>query len=188
MIHTNYRSSTSRTALLFTLAAGLGGCAAGHTFVLERPEGMPSYATVYIHEGDSTASLEPRLREHFESTLRTRLMKDPSLMLADGPRDDALMIEYRIIAHDKGSAAARLVNGAIQVVGVPVSGLGDGTLGVDVTYRDRSGATLAHIVADGPIAGLLGSSSAGLDSAADSIAAFTKKTFGTGPETVVALH
>ena len=182
-----YHRPASASAVC-TLALTLGGCAAGHIFVLDRPEGMPAYSTVYLYEGGSTAALEPAQKEHFESMLRTRLRREPALGLSESPRDDALSIEYRIVALDKGSAAARVVNGAIQVVGVPVSGLGDGTLGVDVIYRDRSGAAIAHIVADGPIAGLLGSTNAGLDSAAESISAFTKKTFRAPDSAAVALH
>jgi hypothetical protein len=171
--------------LLLWSALLLGGCAAGHTFVLDRPAGMPRFQAVAIHEGHSTAELDPALRAHFESVLRKRLQP---AFARESESVPPLDLEYRVISHDKGSAAARVVNGAIQVVGVPVSGLGDGTLGVEVLYRDPSGATLAHIVADGPIAGVLGSSSSGLDSAAASIAAFTTKTFGSRDSDAVAIH
>lgn len=183
-----YRARGAALAGLLAAGAALNGCASGRTFVLNRAIGMPEYRTVYVHEGESPVALEPAQKQRFEGALRARLMREPALALSEAPRGDALTIEYRVIAHDKGSAAVRVVNGAIQAVGVPVSGLGDGTLGVDVIYRDSAGATLARIVADGPIAGVLGSTGAGLDSAAESIAAFTKKTFRAPALDEVALH
>lgn len=164
-----------RTAAVLALAALLTGCTSGHTFILSRPAARRSYPAVALREGASTATLDPEFKDYFLKQLRSELAEKPALAISD--ESPALTLEYRMVTYDKGVAAARVVNGVIQLAGVPVSGMGDGTVGIEVLYKDRSGAVVAQIVADGPIRGPLGSTKGGLDMAAENIAAFTKQQF-----------
>lgn len=165
------------SALLVVAAAG-GGCAAGRTFVLTRPTPQASFAGVRLSEGDSTAPVSDNLKRHFESSLRAALGRGGML---DAETGGSITLRYRIVGFDRGDPAGRVFNGAIQVVGVPVSGIGDGGVGVEAVYIDAHGREIGRIVADGPIAGLFGSPRGGLDQAARSIADYTKAHFTPGP-------
>lgn len=167
--------ATLKLASTIAAAAFLLGCASGHTFVLQAHRPGPAPMSFALKEGASTVEVQPELRDYFRTALATRLERGSMLKPAESAPD--LIVEYRFVAFDAGKAGARVVNTAIQVVGVPVSGIGDGNLGVDVVYRNRDGRALSQIVADGPIAGLFGSSRSGLDTAAASIAAYTQETF-----------
>lgn len=127
------------------------------------------------------ATLDPELRDRFEQELRRLLRKHPEIHLTDDAGESALVMEYRLITRDEGNAAARIGNGVIQVVGLPVSGLGDGTMGVEVRFLDASGHRIAHIVAHGPVAGVFGSPGRGMELAAASVAEFVRETFAADP-------
>jgi hypothetical protein len=161
--------------LLIGMVAVMHGCVSGHTFVLERPA-MP--LSIDRVRPAAEVALDPTLRDRFEQELRRRLRKHPEIHITNDAGESALVMEYRLITRDEGNAAARVGNGVIQVIGVPVSGLGDGTMGVEARFLDASGNRIAHVVAHGPVAGIFGSPERGMELAAASVAEFVRETFG----------
>lgn len=171
------RSERACAATLVMVTAAAGGCASGRTYVLTRPSPQRPFTEVHLAEGESTVLVSDELKRHFESSLRAALRSGGT---RDAGSGGPLVVRYRIVGFDRGDPAGRVFNGAIQVVGVPVSGIGDGGVGVEAVYLDAHGREIGRIVADGPIAGLFGSPRGGLSQAARSIAEYTREHFTPG--------
>jgi hypothetical protein len=163
-----------RRLLALVLLALLPGCVSSKTFVLKPiPEGT-TLGRIALKPAESTARVDPRAQSDFQSRLADQLKQVVGAVVAD-PAD--LIVQYRFVLFDQGSSAARVVSGLSNVAGSPIYGLGDGDVGVEVLYLKPDGTPIGHIVTDGPISGALGSTSAAFDSAAASVAKYTKANF-----------
>ncbi len=170
----------SRRVAVLTGALGLAGmlgfasgCTSSRTFVLERVAEPGHHLAVSVDQLDATVPVGPGLAQRLEARLSTAL--SPHAMMNAEAAD--LMIAYRFVLFDDGSAAARVGAGIASLAGSPFYGLGDGAVGIEVVYSDRSGAPIGRIVVDGPIVGPFGSAESGLDGAAAAIACYTKANF-----------
>lgn len=182
-----FRTVPSRLVLAPMLL--LASCQAGRTYVIESMPPRFAVDAVAIREGASTADVDADLKAHFERTLRERLANDdhpvpPALRVDDGA---PLTVEYRFILNDPGSAATRVGAAIVSVAGVPMGALGEGTVAIDVVYRDADGHEISRIIADGPIDGPVGTSKSGLATAARSIAKFTRELVSRGSPTMASL-
>lgn len=165
-----------KPARLCGLAAALGmlgGCVSSRTFVLERADESAIYMGVRFEQLPATVGVRPELARRFEERVSGKLGGG---CIANSPAAD-LVITYRFVLFDNGNSAARLGAGIASLAGSPFYGVGDGSLGVEVTYSDQHGDALGRIVVDGPIAGLFGSAEDGVDAAAASVAAYTTAHF-----------
>jgi hypothetical protein len=163
-----------RLLVSLVLLALLSGCTSSKTFVLKPiPEGT-SLGRIAVKPAESTTRIDPSAQSDFQSRLANQLKQVVGADVAD-PAD--LIVQYRFVLFDQGSSAVRVVSGLSNVAGSPIYGLGDGDVGVEVLYLKPDGTPIGHIVTDGPISGALGSTSAALDSAAASVAKYTKANF-----------
>jgi hypothetical protein len=153
---------------------GTGGCASSRTFVLEPAATPRTHMATSLRCLPSTVEVSPALTTRFEEMLARKL--GPETRVVAGGAGD-LIIEYRFVLFDAGSPAARVGAGVASLAGSPFYGLGDGALGLDVTFTDVAGRVVGHIVVDGPISGAFGSAESGVATAAASIARFTKANF-----------
>lgn len=156
--------------LIGLLLGGLGagtGCTSSRTFVLESAVVQRDHTSVTLRPLPSAVQASPDAGRRLEEQLARRLGPHAEIV-ADGD----LVIAYRFSLFDQGSTGLRLGSGVASLIGSPFYGVGDGAIGVDVTFQDAGGRTLGRIVVDGPIAGAFGSTENGLSSAADSIAKF----------------
>ncbi len=151
-----------------------GACTASRTFVLDAPVIMPGRAGVALRHAPGTVAIADSAQAHFESELAAALAAYDQPV---APGDASITLRYRFVYFDRGNPAIRIGAGAASLLGSPFYGLGDGSVGVEATYIDLSGATIARIVADGPIAGAFASRDSGLEAAAESIAKFTASLF-----------
>ena len=156
------------------IAAALSGCSSGKTFVLDRP--MPDGAPMAIafSPNMSTVEIDEKTAASFESKLAAKLQK--SVTVTNAQSAD-LVLKYRIVNYDAGSGAARVGSGVASLVGSPFYGVGDGSVGVEVMYADRSGKSVGRIVVEGQISGAFGSTDAAVDSAASMVAMYTDEHF-----------
>lgn len=176
-------NSVVRRCGLAALAASsfLAACTTSRTFVLEPAMGARVHIATSIERLPSTVEIDPALATTFESQLTRKLAPETSVVAGDS---GDLSIRYRFVLYDTGSTAARVGAGVASLAGSPFYGLGDGALGVDVTFTSADGRVRGHIVVDGPISGAFGSTESGLASAAASIAKYTKANFA--PDTSMA--
>jgi hypothetical protein len=158
--------------LLFLLL--LPGCVSSKTFVLQPIPTGTHLGRIALKPADSTAHIDPRSQSDFQARLAAQLKNVVGADVADPPD---LIVQYRFVLFDKGSGPARVVSGLTNIAGSPIYGLGDGDVGIEVLYLKPDGTLIGHIVTDGPISGALGSTSAALDSAAASVAKYTKANF-----------
>lgn len=154
--------------------AALSGCTASRTFVLDSATDQRSHTVASLTRLPSTVDVSPSLATRFEEELSRGLA--PEARVAATPSED-LVIGYRFVLFDSGSAAARVGSGVASLVGSPFYGVGDGALGVEVTFSDAAGNTVGHILVEGPISGPFGSPESGVAAAAGSVAKYTKATF-----------
>lgn len=167
---------TSRALVGFIAGAALFqgvGCQAGRTYVLDAPREQRTAAVSLREISDDSSALPGDEREY----LRQRLESQLSPMRVDP--DASVVLDYRVVLYDPGSAPARVGAAIVSVTGVPMGAIGMGVLGVEAVYKDRDGAVLARILADGPMDGPFASTRTGIDTAAESIAKFTRANFGT---------
>lgn len=169
-------SRSVRTLLAIPLFACMAACQTGRTYVLESMPPAERVRTVTLRESDSTADLDPDLRQRFALKLADRIATDEQLNPPplDVAADGQLTIEYRFILNDPGSKTTRVTAAVVSATGVPVGALGEGAVAVEATFIDEDGQRIAHIIADGPIDGPVANTGTGLDTAARSIATFAR--------------
>lgn len=173
-------SASGRMAIFITVIATpsfLGGCQMGRTYVLGMAPASPTYTHVLVREADSMMKLTDEQKTHFEKQLATQLARAPHPLPVGAGEGQPLIIEYRLILHDAGSTATRVGAAVVNLTGIPTGSLGNGTLGVEVTFKDDSGTTLATILTDGPIDGPLGSTENGLSTVAKSVGTYARVHF-----------
>jgi len=158
------------------MSLAMGGCTPSRTFVLLQPSRVTVPRTLALRHDPATATVDPKDTERFEKKLAGKLKSVGGFEMGD-PAE--LVIEYRFVLYDTGSEAARVTSGVAGVVGSPFYGIGDGSIGVEVTYATPDGARVGHIVTDGPISGAFASSDSAMDAVATEIAKYTRKNFAT---------
>jgi len=156
------------------LAAPLAGCVSSKTFVLHPVEQGVTYGRVALKPSDASVKVDAMSQSDFEKKLAERLRREVGAEVGTPPD---LILQYRFVLFDQGSGGARVASGITNVIGSPVYGIGDGAVGVEVTYLKPDGMKVGQIVTDGPIAGAFGSTSGALDAAALSVARYTKMNF-----------
>ena len=152
----------------------LGGCAQSRTFVLQQPAPGTVHSGLTLKPLESSVKVDSESQKLFESKLVAKLTKEVGVAPSD---HGDLIVQYRFTLFDQGAGGARVANTLANIAGAPITGLGDGTVGVEVIYSHADGSPLGHIVTDGSIAGAFGSTSSALDDAAGSIAKYTKANF-----------
>jgi|CXWL01.1.fsa_nt_gi hypothetical protein len=160
------------------LSAPLGGCAPGRTFVLEPATSTPSLMSVAFERDHSTVQVQEDVAQSFERRLETRFKGKVDI---EAPESADLVLRYRFVLYDTGSAATRLGSGVAGVLGSPFYGLGDGSIGVEVAFVDRDGRHVGRILVDGALSGVFGTSEGALDTAASSVAQYTLGHFLASP-------
>lgn len=171
------RSTSSLSPVVVAICASCaGGCAGSRTYVLAHPAPTAPARCIRLVEAPPTSPIAEDARREFRDALASSLTTVAMVDRTDAA-DAELTLRYRIVQYDAGNAAVRIGQGAASLLGSPFAGLGDGSVGVEVLYLAASGEPLGHIVADGPIAGLFGSTSGGLEAAAETIAAYTRDHF-----------
>lgn len=160
------------TTLILLCLAFLSGCASSHTFVLDPAMGERTHTVVSVTKMKSWMDVPNEVSESFEKKITGKLA--PEAKVADDRTPAELVIQYRFVLFDKGSTAARLGSGVAGVIGSPFYGIGDGTLGVDVTFSNPQGNLLARIVVDGPVTGVFGTTDSGLNKASIAIVDYAK--------------
>ncbi len=159
---------------IVALAAPLSGCVSSKTFVLHPVQEGVTYGRVALKSSEASVKVDDKAHADFEKKLAERLKREVGAEVGTPPD---LILQYRFVLFDQGSGGARVVSGITNVVGSPVYGIGDGAVGVEVTYLKPDGTTVGRIITDGPIAGAFGSTSGALDAAAGSVAKYTKMNF-----------
>lgn len=161
-------------AFFLVLLAFLSGCVSSKTFVLQPVPQGTELGRIAIKSADGSIAVDSKSRADFESRLQNQLQKQVGAAVAEPPD---MIVQYRFVLFDQGSGAVRVVSGLTNIAGSPIYGLGDGAVGVEVIYTKPDGTRIGHIVTDGPISGVFGSTSSAIDSAASSVAKFTKANF-----------
>jgi hypothetical protein len=169
--------------LLAALACGFPGCTVHehNAFVLDMPSpATRDLETVAIQERGSVVEFPPNLRQYFEEVLKKDLERDKGFRVVPLDTPHSLTLEYRVVGIDAGAAVARTIYGVVSFL-IPITGLGDGGLGVEASFHDSSGQRLARVFALGPVEGAFGSLEAGLRTAASSVAKFARLHFDITP-------
>lgn len=170
-----WRLTKMCVAMSLALAAAVQiGCSSGRTFVLQPVHGGTIQGRVALKAVESTTQIDPQANKDLEAKLGEQLTKQVGVEIG-APAD--LVVEYRFVLYDTGSTGARLGSGIASLAGSPFYGIGDGSVGIEVVYRQSDGRAIGHIITDGPIAGAFGSTSGALDTAASAVAAYTKLNF-----------
>lgn len=156
----------------------LGACAPSRTYVLDAPAYTAgtslASSSVSVREAPGDSGADPKLLSEFKSSLRKHLEEEPGIAVSD---DAPVTLLYRFVLHTDGNAPVRVGSGLLNLLGSPFYGLGDGAVGVDVTYLDRAGQPIGRIVADGAIAGMFGSWRDAVDMAAQNVAMYTRMNY-----------
>lgn len=158
-------------------------CTPARTYVLDMPVApaadlpaatSPSAPAVAIKPASENLEPSSPLLATFHSCLAKHLADSPAIEL----RDDApVTISYRLILHIEGDTPVRVGSGLLNLLGSPFYGLGDGAVGFDIVYADRSGKPLGRIIAEGPISGILGTPDDAINTAARNVATFTRMNY-----------
>lgn len=168
-----------RNAILASLSAAcaaLPACTGSRTFVLARPDHPAHHPrTVRLVEAPATMPVDDDIGAAFRAALMSSLREESMLVAQDDSAD--ITLQYRFVQFDEGSGFIRVGQGAASLLGSPFAGAGDGSVGVEVVFFDSRGERIGHIVADGPIAGFFGTASGGAESAAETIADYTRDHF-----------
>lgn len=174
---------TSRARSWAVLALlGLGavqGCTPRQLFVLEA---APAYFTdpgqaatsVALVELEPTAKIGTEQRTDFRTALETSLADDPALKVDDSA---PLLLEYRFVHLSTGEVPVRVISGIAGLFGSPFYGLGDGSVGVEVRFRQRGGQDAGRVVIGSPITGFFGSVAEANQNAAEDIALYLKTNY-----------
>ncbi|MEK6702055.1 MAG: hypothetical protein AABZ53_07320 [Planctomycetota bacterium] len=168
------RSIRVLTSLLVLAGATLAGCSTSHTFVLDPAMPRMSHMTAALQQGSSTVKVDEKTARAFEAKLGERLRTEAKITASPTAE---LVIQYRFVLYETGSTAARLGSGVASLAGSPFYGIGDGTVGIEATFTDALGHPMGRILVDGPIAGAFASADSALDTAATSIARYTRANF-----------
>lgn len=162
-------------------SAVLPACTSSRTFVLAHPDhpAQPPH-TVRLIELPATMPVEEDIAGAFRESLLAALREESMLEPGAGGAAD-ITLQYRFVQFDEGSGFVRVGQGAASLLGSPFAGAGDGSVGVEVVFLDSRGERIGHIVADGPIAGFFGTASGGAESAAETIAGYTRDHFAPAP-------
>lgn len=147
---------------LFLLCA----CGAGRTLILQPAQSGHVFPAAELQHNGSTAEVPDEVIEAFETRVTEKLAEGG---LPEGPE---LKLLYRFIQLEEGSQLARWFWGGI-------GNAGEGSLTIEVFYRDDSDIVLAQIQAEGRIgSGAFGGSfKDALNRAADEVAEYTLKNF-----------
>ncbi|MFO0858718.1 MAG: hypothetical protein U0640_15335 [Phycisphaerales bacterium] len=165
--------------------AALAGCTSPQAIVLERPTAVLHDSTIRVVRLDTSADVDQRVQDTFEARLRDRLMQE-QLFETREPGDKAITLEYRFVHHEQGSSSARVAAGVASLLGSPFYGVGDGALGVEVTYRSPRGENIGRLVADAPISGAFANERGAALDAAGVIAKYTRENYKAMMEERVA--
>lgn len=161
------------------------GCTSPQTIVLERPMSASHDSTVRVVRLHTDTDIDVQVQDTFEARLREGLMRE-QLFETKTVGNQPLTIEYRFVHRERGSSSVRVTAGVASLLGSPFYGLGDGALGVEVTYRNSRGESVGRLVADAPISGAFGNERGAAMDAATAIAKYTQQHYKSMTEPVVA--
>jgi len=167
-------------AALAMLSFGtLQGCTPRQLFVLDAApahftDSARGTTSVALVEVEPAVRVDDHLRTGFRVALEKAVAAEPGLRVEDlAP----LLLEYRFIYLAKGDVPVRVISGIAGLFGSPFYGLGDGSVGVEVRFRQRGGEDAGRIVVGSPIAGIFGSASEANKIAAEDIALYLKTNY-----------
>jgi hypothetical protein len=157
---------------MFVGLALFGGCVSPRTLVLDRSRAVGQVRSVHIERAQATAEVESSVQDSFETNLVQQLERHRLPQMDAGVRA-GLNIRYRFVLHEEGSTAKRVGSGVASLLGSPFYGIGDGAVGVEISYFDAMGEPAGKIIAEVPISGAFASVEGGLGDAAKTIAQYT---------------
>lgn len=160
------------SVVTLTMALFLSGCGSSRMMVLEPVALKNKPSQVRVIKGNDTVAVSRQAQDCFRKALKRALYEKGNLK--EGRQGSDLTLEYRFLQFDEGSRMKRYLTGGL-------GNCGEGSLTIQVIYKDKAGKQIGKIHTDGKIgSGFFGGSSDGpIIKAAEEVAHYTLNVIAT---------